>query len=109
MMSRIDDKPFEVQETVCCSARGDGSNDGTVVQNDMPGESGGHQLRGCFGELGDAFIVDQLSLDAVGRPLGSDQFVGTHGDVSRTQLADGHRLPVVVRHRPILCRWAGRL
>lgn len=52
MMSGIDDEPFDVQEAVCCSARGDGGNDGTVLQDDMPVEPSGHKLVGCFGELG---------------------------------------------------------
>ncbi len=80
-MSRIDDKPFYVHQPICRSARGDSGDDRAVVQNDMPFESGGHQLRGCFGELGDSFIVDQLGLHPVGRPLESDQIVGTCGDL----------------------------
>nr|WP_260857869.1 hypothetical protein [Kocuria rhizophila] len=51
MMSGIDEEPFDVQEAVCCSARGDGIGDGIVLQDDMPFEAGSHQLRGCFREL----------------------------------------------------------
>lgn len=81
MMSRVDDKPLSVQEALCCSTRGDSSDDAAIIQNDVPFESGGHQLRRRFGELRDAFIVERLGFQAVGRPPESAQFAGTRGDV----------------------------